>query len=54
MMIDLTKEEWEFLKRVCTRAVAFAEMQDVGFHVKQDDYYKAKALMKKFLVEGIE
>jgi hypothetical protein len=47
MTIDLTKEEWEFLRKMCTRAVALSEM---GLSDMRDaDYYKAKGLLEKLI-----
>lgn len=54
MIIDLTKEEWEFLQRICIRTVAFAEMNDDTFQaIPKDDHRKAKALLVKFITGSI-
>lgn len=52
MIIDLTPEEWEFLQRMCTRAVALAEMMDESYtKLPSPDVRKAKKLMEKFIKE---
>lgn len=57
MKIDLTPEEWEFLQRMCTRTVALAEMAKSGDKafspIPNQDYLKAKDLLKKFIVGEI-
>jgi len=53
MKIDLNEEEWEFLQRMCTRAVALAEMAKDGDKmfsaIPNQDYLKAKELLRKFI-----
>lgn len=46
MIIDLDEEEWEFLQRMVTRAIALTEK---GCIAKERDYIKAKELLEKFI-----
>lgn len=51
MLIDITKEEWEFLERMVKRAVVLTEMQDDDFQPIRDvDHHKAKRLLDKFII----
>lgn len=47
MKIDINEEEWEFLKRIVTRAYLFSQRQFISGADKFDGL-KAKVLLEKF------
>jgi len=52
MIIDLTKEEWDWLIKMTTRWVAFSELNDDVFQTwKIPDKIIARQLLDKFIKE---